>query len=200
MRKKRELDQIDVKLVKLLAENARRPFSDLADHVGLSPPAVADRIERLQEQGIIRRFTIDIDRLKLQHRTPVLVEFKTHPSHSDTVYEEVCALPGIEHVFKLYDGKIIAHGNAPDSNPKEWLHGGIDMDRIVDLDIGMLDQYEWTLTLDEAEFSLPCPVCGSSVEGDGVTAEIGDRTLSFCCTSCEEKYIKQYENYQSNQS
>ena len=65
MRDKRDLDKIDLEIVRLLSEDARRPFSDIAEHVGLSPPAVSDRVDRLQEQGIIRQFTVDIDRQKL---------------------------------------------------------------------------------------------------------------------------------------
>jgi len=198
MRKKRELDQIDVELIRLLADDARRPYSDLADQVDLSPPAVSDRIDRLQEQGIIRRFTIDIDRLKLQQRTPVVVQLEVHPSDADTVYGELTTLTGIEHVFKLHDGTIIAHGNAPDRNPGAWLSTAIDMDLVRKLDIDLLERYEWTLQLDDAEFALPCPICGKSVGSDGITAEIGGRTLTFCCQSCEGKYQDTYENHRAN--
>lgn len=62
MRSKRNLDEIDLEIVRLLADDARRPFNDIADRVGLSPPAVSDRVDRLREQGVIQRFTIDIDR------------------------------------------------------------------------------------------------------------------------------------------
>ena len=50
MMEKRELDQVDLELIELSAKNGRRLWSDLADHVVLSAPAVADRIERLHDQ------------------------------------------------------------------------------------------------------------------------------------------------------
>ena len=41
------MDQIDQKLLELLRENARMPLKKLAEHVFLSPPAVAARMERI---------------------------------------------------------------------------------------------------------------------------------------------------------
>ncbi len=116
MREKRDLDEIDLEIIRLLADDARRPFSDIADRVGLSPPAVSERVERLQEQEIIRQFTVDIDRLKLQSRTPVIIELEVDPTHAQEVYDSVTSLDGIEHVFKTHDATVIAHGNAPNSN------------------------------------------------------------------------------------
>jgi Lrp/AsnC family leucine-responsive transcriptional regulator len=47
------LDSINWKLLRLLQENARRSFSELGREVGLSSPAVAERVRRLEEAGII---------------------------------------------------------------------------------------------------------------------------------------------------
>ncbi|MFC6725497.1 Lrp/AsnC family transcriptional regulator, partial [Halobium palmae] len=58
----RDLDDTDREILRLLLANARRPYSDIAEHVGLSAPAVSDRVERLQELGVVRGFTLDLDR------------------------------------------------------------------------------------------------------------------------------------------
>ena len=44
----RELDETDVQILSLLAEDARRPYSDIGETVGLSGPAVSDRVTRLR--------------------------------------------------------------------------------------------------------------------------------------------------------
>jgi Lrp/AsnC family transcriptional regulator, leucine-responsive regulatory protein len=49
----RLLDGVGWKLLTLLQENARRSFSDLGREVGLSAPAVAERVRRLEEAGLI---------------------------------------------------------------------------------------------------------------------------------------------------
>ncbi len=55
------MDEIDVRLLKLLAEDARASLRRLGAEVGLSGPAVADRMVRLSDRGVIRRFAVDID-------------------------------------------------------------------------------------------------------------------------------------------
>lgn len=200
MRQKRELDEIDLRIIQLLAEDSRRAFSEIADHVGLSPPAVSDRIERLQQQEIIRGFTVDIDRLKLQDRMPVLVELQVTPPHGEAVYQSVRSLPGIEHVFKTHEGSITAHGNAPDNDLSSWLHSGVEMEYVSELSIKHLDKHTWNINLDDSEFSLTCVVCGNSVDSGGLTTDVGGETKAFCCPSCHSEYEQEYERRRTDRS
>ena len=59
------LDRIDVQLLTLLQENGRISQHDLAKAVGLSAPAVAERLRKLEERGIIRQFTALLDAKRL---------------------------------------------------------------------------------------------------------------------------------------
>ena len=52
------LDDIDRALIAALAEDARIAVSELARRVGLSAPSTADRLRRLDAQGVIERFTV----------------------------------------------------------------------------------------------------------------------------------------------
>lgn len=57
----RLLDSVGWKLLALLQENARLSFSDLGRAVGLSSPAVAERVRRLEEAGVITGYHAAID-------------------------------------------------------------------------------------------------------------------------------------------
>ena len=59
------IDAISWKLLELLQENARRSFSELGRMVGLSSPAVAERVRRLEEAGIITGYHAAIDPAKI---------------------------------------------------------------------------------------------------------------------------------------
>jgi Lrp/AsnC family leucine-responsive transcriptional regulator len=59
------LDTIDLHLLDLLQENGRTSQQDLAHSVGLSSPAVAERLRKLEEAGVIRRFTALLDAKQL---------------------------------------------------------------------------------------------------------------------------------------
>ncbi len=55
------LDAVDLHLLRLLSEDSRRSQRALARSLGMSPPAIAERINRLERSGIIRGYTIDVD-------------------------------------------------------------------------------------------------------------------------------------------
>lgn len=55
------LDSIDYKAVSELMMNARITWADLAGCLGLSSPATAERVHRLEEQGVIKGFTVLVD-------------------------------------------------------------------------------------------------------------------------------------------
>jgi Lrp/AsnC family transcriptional regulator, leucine-responsive regulatory protein len=56
-----DLDDLDLRILDLLVRDGRTPASQIADEVGLSRPAVAERIEKLERQGVIRGTTAVIE-------------------------------------------------------------------------------------------------------------------------------------------
>ena len=55
------LDDLDLGILAVLLRDGRAPVSQIADQVGLSRPAVAERIEKLERQGVIRGTTAVIE-------------------------------------------------------------------------------------------------------------------------------------------
>ncbi|MBS1184059.1 MAG: putative transcriptional regulator, AsnC family [Proteobacteria bacterium] len=55
------MDEIDRQIVNCLGDDSRRSLADIGGEVGLSTSAVNERIRRLVANGVIRRFTIDVD-------------------------------------------------------------------------------------------------------------------------------------------
>jgi Lrp/AsnC family transcriptional regulator, leucine-responsive regulatory protein len=55
------VDAIDLRLVELLRTNARLSFAELARQVGLSAPAVHERVGKLESSGVVRGYRADVD-------------------------------------------------------------------------------------------------------------------------------------------
>lgn len=55
------MDDIDRKIVALLADDSRRSLADIGAAVALSPSAVNERIRRLVNSGVVKRFTVEAD-------------------------------------------------------------------------------------------------------------------------------------------
>ncbi len=191
----RTLDETDLEILRLLVADARRPFREIADKVGLSPPAVSDRIDRLEEQGIIRGFTVDVDRRKLKNRIPVLITLEAEPGEVDRIYRSVRDLDAVEHVFKQFDGTVRAHANAPERNVDGWLTDALDLDGVRRRDVALLSDVDWSVAVSAADFALTCPVCETEVTGSGETARIGGEVTVFCCPTCKEEYAAEYERH-----
>ena len=56
-----EVDDLDLALLRALAADARQSQRALARAIEMSPPAVADRLARLERSGVIRGYRVDID-------------------------------------------------------------------------------------------------------------------------------------------
>jgi DNA-binding Lrp family transcriptional regulator len=56
-----EVDDLDLALLRALAADARQSQRALARKIEMSPPAVADRLARLERSGVIRGYRVDID-------------------------------------------------------------------------------------------------------------------------------------------
>jgi Lrp/AsnC family leucine-responsive transcriptional regulator len=99
MRRTGDLDTKDREILALLEADARRSVSDIGRLTGLSAPTVTERIARLRDIGVIRRFATQIDYAKVGLPTGAIIEFKPHQNRDAKAYEFVC---GREEVRDIY--------------------------------------------------------------------------------------------------
>lgn len=58
------LDDTDHEIIRLLSENSRLQWREIGESVHLSGPAVANRVQRLERDGVIKSFTLKVDTAK----------------------------------------------------------------------------------------------------------------------------------------
>jgi len=93
------LDDIDVKILELLSKDSRMSFVDIGRRVGLSEGAVRRRVKLLQERGVIKRFTIEVDR---NYGVSAVMFIQLEPGSSPKqVVEKITGVPGVEVVYEL---------------------------------------------------------------------------------------------------
>jgi Lrp/AsnC family leucine-responsive transcriptional regulator len=86
MAHKTELDAVDRKIVRQLALDGRASYQAIADEVGLSRPAVMERVKRLEEAGYITGYGARVDRIKAGF--PVTAFVAVRYTNSDYVGDE----------------------------------------------------------------------------------------------------------------
>ena len=189
----RDLDETDLEILELLMSDARRPWSEIAEVVDLSPPAVSDRVKRLQEIGVIQRFTVDVDRTQLHEGVPVLLKLTVKPERFESVREALLEAEAVEYVFTTAEHHLLCYALVVDGDVPTWLAEILDIRSIVKYDVQLLTGVKWTPTLGETKFALTCAECGNTVTREGTAARIGDELYQFCCPSCEARFEEQYD-------
>lgn len=85
MEEDRPVDEKDIKIIEILSANARSPLRDIAKEVGLSPSSVRNRMQRLLDVGVVKKYTVDVDYRKVGLSVEVLVLLSVRPGSTDDV-------------------------------------------------------------------------------------------------------------------
>lgn len=190
----RGLDETDREILRLLIEDGRRSYSDIAETVDLSPPAVSDRVERLSELGVIERFTLDMSRSRLLEGIRLAVTLEVEPGATAAVRDALAGVEGVEHVFGTADARLFVIATVPDAEVREHLAPAFETGAVEGLDVSPLVADDRYPGLGEATLGLECAECGNTVTSEGVTATLGGEAYEFCCESCETRFRQRYED------
>nr|WP_245188605.1 AsnC family transcriptional regulator [Halarchaeum rubridurum] len=187
------MDETDREILRLLHADARRPYSEIADEVGLSGPAVSERVSRLREAAVIERFTVDVDRSTFAGRVPLLVDVAVEPGHATAVYAALREAAGTQHVYRSADARVVAHVSLPNADVESWLADALDTTVVADYDVSVLAASDWTNDLADADLAVACAECGNTVTDEGTSARFGGDRYRFCCPTCEARFAERYE-------
>ncbi len=95
-----ELDRIDKRLLELLQEDAKMPYSKISRELGVSEATIHLRIKRLREKGIIKGFQAIVDPEKVGKGVVAIVAITADPKKFEYVLEK---LKEIDDIYEIYD-------------------------------------------------------------------------------------------------
>ena len=94
------MDTIDLSLLELLRGSARLSYAELARQVGLSAPAVHDRVGKLEASGIIRGYRAEVEPEAIGLGVTALIGIvQDSGGDTDDVLDAVRAMPEIESCY-----------------------------------------------------------------------------------------------------
>ena len=95
-------DKFDLAILRELLTDSRRTLQEISAAVKLSPTTCWSRIKRLETEGVIKQYTVLVDRARLGYKDTVLVQL-TLESHTDeTLYQFGRTLASIPEVMEAY--------------------------------------------------------------------------------------------------
>lgn len=96
-----QLDEVDRRLLALLAEDARASQRKLARELHMSPPAVGERIARLERAGVIRGYTVSIGWAALGYVTVYLAVTAIQGADQAAILQVLHSLPEVEEIIVI---------------------------------------------------------------------------------------------------
>ncbi|MEM2898911.1 MAG: Lrp/AsnC family transcriptional regulator [Nitrososphaerota archaeon] len=103
-----ELDELDRQIIELMRRDARRSYQSIGRELGVSEGTVRKRVKRLIKSGVIKRFTIEVER---PQQVQAISMVSVDPSvPTPTVAEKLARLRGVERVYEVtgqYDALVI---------------------------------------------------------------------------------------------
>ena len=97
------LDEIDIKLLKLLQQNSRLTINELAARVHLSPSPTFERQKRLEREGYIKRYSAVVDHHKLGNYVIVLCNIRLKQHTHDLIQQFMDIVQTIDQVTECYN-------------------------------------------------------------------------------------------------
>lgn len=95
------LDEKDVVILEALQEDGRLPLSELGRRVGLSQPAMSERVKRLEERGVIVGYGARVNPQALGLRVMAIIRLKTTHEQIRACLKQFDALPHIIEVHRV---------------------------------------------------------------------------------------------------
>ena len=97
----KNLDDKDKKILELLIEDSRRTYGDISKQVDLSESTVRKRVNKLQEEGVIEKFTIKICREEERCIYAFITLIPRNESEIKDLLRETQIIPQCEEVYFL---------------------------------------------------------------------------------------------------
>jgi DNA-binding Lrp family transcriptional regulator len=94
------LDDVDLKILRIIAVDARRSARSISREIGMSPGAVTERITKLEQSGIVRGYRAEISPEALGYDLQVLIGLQVEQGEPlDETIERLLSIPEITSVM-----------------------------------------------------------------------------------------------------
>ncbi len=88
----------DIELLNELRENSRASFVNLARKFGVTETAIRKRVRKLEEQGTIKKYTIEVDPRKLGYGVSAVIGIDTKPESYMPVLEKLKDMKDVKYL------------------------------------------------------------------------------------------------------
>ncbi|MFH1327694.1 MAG: Lrp/AsnC family transcriptional regulator [Candidatus Bathyarchaeota archaeon] len=96
------LDDVDWGIIKILQKNARTSFMEVAKELGVSDATIHVRVGKLENSGVIKKYTIIVDRAKSGKPILVHILVNVDPGKIDFVAKNLVKIEDIDEIHEIH--------------------------------------------------------------------------------------------------
>lgn len=97
-----ELDEIDYKILEILRRDARTHFTEVGRELGISDATVHVRVKKMMDEGVIKRYTVEVDEEALGKRVSGFVLLNVKPGYLEEVVDRLVENERVSAVYEIY--------------------------------------------------------------------------------------------------
>lgn len=95
------VDEVDLRILDVLKENSRLSFADIGRIIHLSQSAVRERVQRLEDKGVIGKYSLQLNHKKLGYELEAFILLKVFPGKLKIVIEKIKEFPEIKEAHRI---------------------------------------------------------------------------------------------------
>ncbi len=126
-----EIDETDRGILDLLKRNSRRPFTEIAEKLDVSEGTVRKRVRCLEEEGVIKGYTLEIDPAELGYDFVTILGVDVDPKYLLDIVDKVREIEEVRWAAKSTGDHMIM--------TEIWAKETEDLSRIISEKIGKLE-------------------------------------------------------------
>lgn len=102
------LDNLDWQILELLQENAKQTYTEIGQRLGVAHSTVYDRIRRMEEYGIIKKYgaIIDLEKVGIKPIIAIVTVF-TDPKESERIAEKLAEFSEVLEAFTSFSEELV---------------------------------------------------------------------------------------------
>jgi len=180
-----KLDELDLKMIYFLMDNARMSISELAQRLGVSRPTVKARLEKLEKEGVIEGYTIKLNpELQRAHNIIALIIKTEDPEKLEEFNEiiEANRFTSTKYIIKVAVENM------------EALRRVIEGANIEVLEVMPILESKVKKTSPKVKIPFKCDYCGKEIVGEPIVYKYHNKVYFFCCETCLREFKKTREN------
>lgn len=122
------MDRKDLEIIKILEKNARTPFLKIAKKLRMSEAAIRKRVRKLEQEGVVERYTAVINPSKLGYNAVAIVGLDAEPERYLEILNSISAIPEVKKVVTSTGDHMIM--------TEVWARDNGELTRIITRKIG----------------------------------------------------------------